>query len=146
MHQRLSLLPHPHHHLFLWKRCQRMFQDRWHLEVKDSLLSDEDEAKAKDNWEGSHRKGHFHSIFGLHVTEHLFEIANIEKPRNPYLWLTFLKISSTSGMRSRRQAPMKTPPEKQEEKEITARHLFNRHKTKHLEVKSQWSMDNNGGV
>ena len=37
---------------------------------------------------------------------------------------TFLKISSTSGRRSRRQAPIKTPPEKQEEKVTTERHLL----------------------
>ena len=39
---------------------------------------------------------------------------------------TFLKISSTSGIRSRRQAPMKTPPEKQDENVMTERHLCER--------------------
>merc|ERR1719220_1393129 len=37
---------------------------------------------------------------------------------------TFLKLSSTSGRRSRRQAAIKTPPAKQEEKDITRRHLI----------------------
>ena len=36
---------------------------------------------------------------------------------------TCWKIPSTSGMRSRKQAPMKTPPEKQDNKDISVSHL-----------------------
>ena len=106
-----------------------------YLKVKHSLLRDEDKSEAEDNREGRHWKGHFHIILGLHVTEHLLVWQSLtikfSKITNPgkaqtseKVAKTFLNISSTSGMRSRRHAPMKTPPEKQDENEMTERHLY----------------------
>ena len=57
-----------------------------------------------------------------------FEIGAKQEQQNVLKCLltcltTASNCSSTSGRRSRRQAPMKTPPPKQEEKEMTSFHL-----------------------
>ena len=68
-----------------------------------------------------------------YVTTNIDIWALIDPPKKGKVTLVLLvplrlkktcwKIPSTSGMRSRKQAPMKTPPEKQDNKDISVSHL-----------------------
>ena len=104
---------------------------------ENSLLYEKDQEEPKADNELRDGELHIYVVFCLNLHENLNQNWQL-KIIIFLLALTLENNSSVSGMRSRKQAAMKTPPEKQEQRLITIFHLL-----LDPELEFCWSLERN---